>query len=252
MTSRPMKKRYLPFTLFASTLALGLIYSSTANAGNYGSVPTVDGYLGAEWGAPTASVSYDPNAAESNFGTPGTSDDVVSYDIYLRSDSNYVYGLLQATPAHGGTFDPNLLFANVYFSTSLGGGSNLGFELGNNNAFVPGGAGPFVGLDAYGFAFDANSANEAMEFAIPWSYLLNDPQGVGFTKISASNTALQLRLSQAFSYSVAGGSTYGDNRLGLVNYDPSSVPDSGSTCVLLGVALLVVGGLAARRQRVTA
>lgn len=241
----------MKYPLSLAALAICLLFSplwmNTAHAANYGSVPTVDGSLGSEWNSITpVHVAYDPNAPSGDF-SGGPSSNTVSYDIYFRADSTYVYGLLQATPAQGGTFDPGLLFANLYFSTDIPNGSNIGFEFENNRAFVPGVSGYYNGLDANGLAYNASVTNEAIEFAIPWSYLMNDPQGLGFDKIDISNPDFQFRLSQSFGYSVAGGSTFGLNRLGLVTYTPS-VPDSGATVAMLGLGLIGMAGFGVCRR----
>jgi hypothetical protein len=59
------------------------------------------------------------------------------------------------------------------------------------------------------------------------------------------NNKLVLRLSQSFGYSVAGGDSYGDNRLGA-QYLQFQVPEP-ATLALLGTGLLAAG--AVRRKR---
>jgi len=49
-----------------------------------------------------------------------------------------------------------------------------------------------------------------------------------------------LRLSQSFGYSVAGGGSYGDDRLGVVTLEASAVP---------GPVVVALGLIAWRRRR---
>lgn len=238
---------------FVSALALGLAGISAAQVG-------VDGVLGSEWSSTTAtSVLYNPTAPVGNFGTPSNLSNTVAYDIYLRSDNSYVYGLLKANPAGSGNdgWTTANNFANLYFSTNpfgLGGSGSgsIGFELQNDRAFKPGGSGYLSGsLSSLGFVTVLNSGTDysgtgvgsIIEFAMPWSYFYSDPQSAPFVPITGVNNALRLNLSQSFGYSVAGGATdYGTNRLGVV-YAPVPEP---MTLATLGSGLLA---LAARRRR---
>lgn len=198
----------------------------------------VDGVIGAEWGAPTASVAYDPGAPLGNFGTPGTTNHNVAYDIYLRSDGAYVYGAVKALGSTGG-----LDFANIYFNVDAlpGPGSDLGVEVTNDRFFIPGGAG--YTADTLGLLTYAIGAG-VIEFAVDWSVFLDDVYGMGFnTAIPGSK--LLMSLSQSFGYSVAGGPPYGPDRLGAVTV-PDEVPAPATW--LLVLLALSLGGLGARRR----
>src|SRR5207245_645788 len=119
----------------------------------------------------------------------------------------------------GGT-DPttaNLVFTNIYVDTvypDVSQGSNLGFEVTNNRAFIPGQAG-YTDLTGTGFSYhitpESGMTGTSIEFEIPWSFVLTDPKNMGF---GHSTGQVQFRLSQTFGYSVAGGGdSYGANRL---------------------------------------
>ena len=232
-------------------VTLGLASISTAQVG-------VDGTRGSEWNGVTAtSVLYDASAPVGNFGSPTNKNHTVAYDIYLRSDSNYVYGFLETKPAGAGndSYDASLAFTNLYFSTNpfgLGGSGSgsIGFELQNDRAFKPGGSGYLSGsLTSLGFSivtvpgtnYGSGGTATVVEFAAPWSYFTSDPQSAPFVPIDATNNKLRLNLSQSFGYSVAGGDTdYGSNRLGVVTYSP--VPEPASVLALgLGAVVLLKG-----------
>lgn len=205
---------------------------------------SIDGVLGAEWtGATVKSVLYNAAAPIGNFGAPTNENHAVAYDIYTRADATYFYiGLETATNYAGG-----LDFANLYFDTSPGTGSDVAFEVINTRAFDPNVGMYFnytAGTDDIHYSLTAGSAStpSVIEFAVPFTFFLSDPLGIGFP---VATTAVQLRLSQTFGYSVAGGASYGADRLGTV-----AVPEPTS------MALAAVGlvGLAyvARRRRLTA
>ena len=216
---------------------------------------SVDGVRGAEWtGVAPTSVLYDSAAPIGNFGTPTNKNHTVAYDVYLRSDNNYVYGFLETKPAGAGidSYDPTLAFTNLYFSTNpfgLGGtgSGSIGFELQNNRAFKPGGTGYLAGtLTGLGFsivtipgtAYGSGGAASVVEFAAPWSYFTSDPQTAPFVLMDQTNNKLRLNLSQSFGYSVAGGATdYGTNRLGVLTLP---VPEPATLAVVaLGMVALL-------------
>ena len=238
------------------TLVLSAILVSVGLAASSFSQVGVDGSRGSEWTGITAtSVLYDVAAPTSNFGTPTNKNHTVAYDIYLRSDNNYIYGFFETKPAGAGndSYDPTLLFTNLYFSTNpfgLGGSGSgsIGFELQNDRAFKPGGSGYLAGtLSSFGFvqvtvpgtAYGSGGNPSLVEFAAPWSYFTTDPQGAPFVPLDATNNKLRLNLSQSFGYSVAGGDAdYGSNRLGVLTYSP--VPEPASFTILgLGVLALL-------------
>ena len=94
----------------------------------------VDGIYDADYGAAKSTVDYDPLAPQSNFGSPGNTNHATGYSIYLKEQGGSVYGFLQAVTA------PGLNFANLYFDLDRANnnGSDLGFEVFNDRAFVPG------------------------------------------------------------------------------------------------------------------
>lgn len=212
-------------------------------AGTASAAPvSVDGTLGAEWtGANVVNVLYNSAAPVSNFGAPTNETNEVAYDIYTRGDSDYFYvGLTTAGPYAGG-----LNFANLYFSTTLT-GSNVGFEVLNQNAFVPGVPGSVSytpGANDIHYAMTPGSAStpSVIEFAAPWEVFTSNSLGLSPAPAVPAST-VQLRLSQSFGYSVAGGATYGAERLGQVN-----VPEP-ATVALAGLGMVGAFALSRKRQ----
>jgi len=202
----------------------------------------IDGNLGTEWsGANMVSVEFNAAAPTSNFGTPTNENHLVAYDIYTRSDAAWIYVMVQMNEANGGSAAAGsaVFGSNLYFDTDPenGNGSDLGFEVTNNRAFTPGVPGyNTVGLDLTNYQWA--SSLDSIEFALSWNYLMTDPGAMGF---GTPTDSVVLRLSQSFGYSVAGGATYGDDRLGRFE----AVPEPGT--MILGA----LAGIAALRKRMT-
>jgi|HubBroStandDraft_6_1064221.scaffolds.fasta_scaffold597643_1 ABC-type molybdate transport system substrate-binding protein len=192
-----------------------------------------------------ANPNSDPTGTyQGNFGTPSNLTDYNPYTIYTNADStNFYVGLV------GPNIQGNLDFANLYFSTDLPEGSTVGFEANNSRAFIPGVAGYYDYTASSGIVLDdtSNSSQYATEFSVPFSFFTTDPLGLGFT---LATTDVQLRLSQTFGYSVAGGSTaYGEGRFG--DFSPAATPEP-STLTLAGLAAFAcVIPIARRRQQGT-
>jgi hypothetical protein len=191
------------------------------------------------------------------FQAPSNVSDTVAYDIYLRSDSDGVYALLESKPA-GAAFDKysaGLNFSNLYFSTNYPNGSTVAFEVTNSRACNPNNC-AYKDLSTTGYQFKVTQgtdyaqggAADQIETYIPWDFFVNDPTGIGFNKISATNPTLQLRLSQTFGYGAVGGMSTGPGRLGIVTYSPTATPEPG-TLSLFAVGGLITWGIRARRKR---
>ncbi|WP_114226850.1 MULTISPECIES: PEPxxWA-CTERM sorting domain-containing protein [Sphingomonas] len=187
------------------------------------------------------SVASDPNAPTSNFGTPGNTA-TAGYTIQLNDTNGSLYGLLTLTDGSAvGSF------ANLYFDLDRAtrSGSDLGFEIGQNgvNAFIPEN-GSKVALDASLFSV-ATTAN-SLEFRLDNS-LFNAPiAGLTYNPNVTFTGDNRLNLSQSFSYSVAGGTSYGAGRLGTFA-STAAVPEPSTwALMLLGFGGM---GVAMRRQR---
>lgn len=231
---------------YRTIVALGAAFLATTSA----QAIVVDGNYEAAYGAATATVAYNPLAPDSNFGTPTNESRYIAYSIYLTAAQGNVYGFLRADPSQGGSSAGT--FANVYFDIdpANGNGSDIGFEIGTSSAnfFIPGRTGNQA---ATGVVSAGSGDGLGIEFLIPNSFFTtvfpgaNYYPGQAFALVGGPVT---LRLSQSFGYSVAGGATYGVNRLGTVTL--AAVPEPATWGLMIGGFGLV--GAAARRRRAVA
>lgn len=227
------------FTGFAAGAACVLMAMS-AQAAPIG----VDGFINpGEYGAIRASVGFSAQPPNGNFQSPGNVA-AIAYDIFARADSQFYYAAFQARPEFGGSsVGP---FANLYFDLDPknANGSDLGFELSptGTNAFIPGVAGSVVST---GSSVVTNAAQTIIELAIPISAFTGPIAGLtyyaGREFISATNPDVVLRLSQTFDYAVAGGASFGPDRLGRVTLVPVAVPEPSSIAILCAGLLGLFG-----------
>jgi opacity protein-like surface antigen len=223
--------------------ALATVLASTAQA-----AITVDGVLDAGYGAATAHVFHDPGAPTSNFGAATNANHAVDYDIYLTSDANYVYGLL-VTGVDGTSAGT---FANLYFDIDRanGNGSDIGFEITNNRAFLAGIGGyslPLSGL--LDFATTSNSIEFRLSNSVFTGPLAGLVYPMSYPAFPSVGDSVTLRLSQSFGYSVAGGPSYGVNRLGTVTLG-GAVPEPATWAMM--IAGFGLAGATLRRRRMVA
>jgi len=213
--------------------------------------PTVDGTVGSgEYGAPTATVATDPAAPTSNFGTPGNTA-TAGYAIYLNNTNDRLYGAV--TQTGGVAAGP---FTNLYFDidpTTGAGGSELGIEVSNKRGFVAGTSDYFDLSSAIDFSSVTTGGLTTTEFSIDNSVFRDFiaaavAQGY-FGAGGYTQQDVRLNLSQSLSYSVAGGSSYGAERLGTFSVAASTgaVPEPATW------AMMVIGfgaaGYGLRRSR---
>ena len=225
--------------------ALTSISASSALAGT----AVVDGNIDAAYGAPSAVVLYNPTAPESNFGTPAPVARA-GYDVYLTSDAIKVYGLVDFT---SGDIVGN--FANLYFdlNPTVGDGSDLGFEIGTSsvNAFIPGkngqpGFNKFLTPSEFAIALVPGGG---LEFSLLSSLFTSAIPGLAYYDGQTFENTITLRLSQSLSYSVAGGATYGPNRLGAISLAAPAVPEPETWAMMLvGFGGIGAAFRVARRQ----
>jgi hypothetical protein len=224
--------------LAAALIGAPLLHPSAAAA------ITVDGVLDPEFGAPSAIVGYDPGAPDSNFGSPTNLAKDVGYSIYVSADAGFWYGYFLANPAGGGSAVAS--FANLYFDMdpANNNGSDIGFELspGNQDVFIPGIAGSNTTTSDILVAVLGN----AIEVGIPLSYFTGPFDSLPYYPgHDFATDSLVLRLSQTFGYSVAGGDTYGPDRLGAVTL-AAAVPEPLTVSIF---AAGLIGAAAFRRRR---
>jgi opacity protein-like surface antigen len=208
---------------------------------------TVDGNYDAAYGAATSTVAFDPAQASFNFGAPAGFSETSNYSIYLRGDAGFVYGLLRADRVTG------LPFANLYFDLDYQtrSGSDLGFEITNDRAFVPGVPGYAENLAGLEFAQAADGMG--VEFRIANSLFTGPIAGLSYNPnvvFPAEGGSIRLNLSQSFGYAVAGGATtYGTARLGVVTLDAAVAPvPEPATWAMMIMGFGLVGGAMRRRR----
>jgi hypothetical protein len=127
-------------------------------------------------------------------------------------------------------------FANLYFDTDPqnNNGSDVGFEVTNNQYFIAGVSGYYDATPYLTYA--VSPAQDVVELAIANSFFTNGPLAGITGGYPAATNDVTLRLSQSFGYNVAGGPDYGATRLGTASIASIPLPSSASAgAVILGV-----------------
>jgi hypothetical protein len=198
-------------------------------------------------------IPGNPIAPIGNFQSPGN-EATSGYTITTTDNGTSVIVSFTTT-------DLNALdFANLYFETQaldVNMGSNLGFEASGtavNDAFIPGGSNFLLtGLTGFSSVETFAPGSKTITVTLPNSFFLTDPLGMGFpTTISGTDTSLHL--SQAFGYSVVGGSGNfpRPQELGLATVTAASpVPEPAglSYMALSGLGLLAEAGRRLRGRK---
>jgi PEP-CTERM motif len=201
----------------------------------------------------TVTVETNPAAPTSNFGTP-TNQATAGYTLSLNDTNGSLFGVITQTGGESAG-----AFANLYFDVNptVGDGSDLGFELGANNggsanAFIPGMNGSVALADAL---FDVTSATvnglTTLNFRLDNSLFTQAIAGLNYYPDQTFESTQTLRLSQSLSYSVAGGASFGTNRLGSfsVGAVTAAVPEPATWAMMLfGFGAM---GVSVRRRRRT-
>lgn len=235
-----------PILKCGAVVALGLASPAFAQS--------VDGILspGEYTGSTTAVIATDSDAPVGNFLAP-TNVATAGYTIYLTDTSGSLFGLISQTG--GSAVGP---FANLYFdlNPTVGDGSDLGFKMGLNGvtAFIPGldgqpGFSTLVNPSLFNTASVTANGLTTFEFRLSNSLFTSAIQGLNYYSGQTFEPLVTLRLSQSLSYSVAGGPTYREDRLGTVAVSArtGAVPEPASW------AMMLIGfggiGIALRRRR---
>jgi hypothetical protein len=185
--------------------------------------------------AGTVSVATDANAPISNFQS-ATNTARAGYTLTLSDDGNSVIGTIVQT---GGQAEG--AFANLYFdlNPTVGDGSDLGFEIGTNGvtAFIPGmngnpGFNTVLDSSLYTFGTSTDQGLITLNFSLSNSLFTSAIAGLAYYPNQTFENNVTLRLSQSLSYSVAGGDSYGVDRLGTVSV-AGAVPEPASWALML-------------------
>ena len=209
------------------------------------------GSIAAATSATTVGVGYDPNAPESNFSAPTNVNKQTAYNVITSVQGQ---NLLVDVQAYGGHDLSNFNFANIY----LGGATfspGLVFEVTNNRVATTSNPGTYYSLAGTGFSFSdtGNAAAGSLDigFSLPFSFLENDPLGIGFTKATPGEV-LRISFAQAFGYTFTGGTPlYGPNRLGAFTVpDAAAVPEPAVWTLMVG-GFGMIGGAVRRKQVLT-
>ena len=199
----------------------------------------------------SVTIASDPSAPISNFQNPSATAQQ-GYSIQTSDNGTNFVVTLNDTGASLGSF------ANLYFDTiadTPNTGSNLGFEFGVNSedSFDPN-TGKKYDLTGTGVTsvFTPTASGTLAVITIPNTFFLDNPLGMAFTDTQAGGT-VSLHLSQAFGYSVVGGSANfaAPVELGAATIArPSGLPATPepSSWLLLGTGMACVAVFGIKRS----
>jgi len=246
------------FRVFITALrrvAMLLALAGLSTASTAGAAPVdFTGDIGADFPGITmkeTTVGYDASAPISNFSSPVGDTSGAPYDVYVGGDSSDFYVALETTSQANIAGD----FANLYLSTDPSLGTNIGFEVSDQVAFIPGGSNtpyntdPANTLPITFLLTDPDPLGETtIEFGVPWSFFENDPLTMGFETATPGVSSVQMRDTQSFGYTYTGGDSFGADRFGSVLV-PTPEPASW---LLMALGSLGLYAIARRRRRAAA
>lgn len=235
-------RRFGFLSLIAGLAGSALVSSASADT------VVIDGTIspGEYTGATVTKVVPGPNASPLGYA-PDVNTYNVGFTSYLTSDASNVIVAIQSNGTAGA-----LPYANLYFDTNPGTGSDVGFEVTNNDIFIPGGAGPFPILASdpqLHFATTTVGNVFTLEVAIPKLYFNSDPKGLGYP----TGTSVQLRTVQAvdpgYAFTAGDISTgYSGPRFGTVDVSVTPTATPLPKPVYGTAFLLCIMGLCAYRR----
>lgn len=120
----------------------------------------------------------------------------------------------------------------------------------NSRAFVAGGNGAYSTLPGLQFVVSADGTG--IEFRVPNSVFTAPLAGLTYAsaqQFASTGSTVTLRLSQSFGYSVAGGATYGNDRLGAVTLVGAAAVPEPETIGLVGLGLASLIAVRRRKQQ---
>ena len=235
-------------------IGLVLLGASALALASAASATTIDGIIspGEYAGATTTTTPYSPGA-DTTLSTFGSGNENVAETIYYQADPNGL-GIdiaIMTDPAGAGNDNADASvgdqFTNLYFGDPNQ-GAYIGFELGNQDAFVPATGASYnystsgLGIqyaDTPGTTYANGGKASVSEAYIPFTAYQTLESDLGLP-VSAVGDTIQLRDIQAFAYAGNNGSPAG-SRFGSVTISAVSAAPEPSVWVLMIAGIGMIG-----------